>query len=397
MRTSLVIAFVAALCAGCQKDREGARSGTAAKVRAVPVKVAVIERGKIRVALRYPGELKAPETVEVASEVGGRLEAVTVRMGQQVKPGQLLVRVDDAQLRSQLQEARAALLVARSSLKRAQVEDQTAATELKRKASLARRDLITRQEMDNVTSRRDTAAASLSVAQAQVSQAQARVGLLEKQLRDTRILAPFAGWVQARHLDPGAVVSPGTAVLQLVRKSPIVVRFKVGERHIGEIRRRLAAGSLPVQIHVDAYPKEPFSGAVVRVAPALDAASRTVAVEAELPNEDGRLMPGMFCRVTLDLGESAGTLLLPLRALVTRSSGGQQGAGKVFVVQGGRAKRVQVQLGAEEAPTGPGQEQAERGEVLAGLTEGQQVVVEGQDGLEDGAVVEVVGRVGARP
>jgi RND family efflux transporter MFP subunit len=362
----------------------------------VPVKVAAVQRGTVKLTLRYPGELTAPETVDVAPEVGGRLLAVTVRMGQAVKEGQLLVRIDDAQMRSQLQEARAALQVARSALRRAEVADKTAATELSRKESLAKRDLITRQEMDNIQSRRDTAAASLAVARAQVSQAAARVGLLQKQLRDTRILSPLTGWVQARHLDPGAVVSAGKAVLRLVRKSPIVVRFKVGERHIGEIRHRLDAGRLPVQVRVDAYPGRAFSGAVARVAPALDAASRTAAVEAELPNEDGRLMPGMFCRVTLDLGRSSGALLLPLRALVTHGSGESDGEGKVFVVQGGRARLTTVQLGAVEPPPGPGQDEGERGEVLRGLTRGQQVVVEGQDGLQDGAAVQVVGR-GAAP
>ena len=325
-------------------------------------------------------------------------------MGEEVKAGQLLVRVDDAQLRSQLQEARAALAVARSTLQRARVEQRTAATEARRKESLARKDLITRQEMDNVRARRDTAAASLAVAQAQVSQAEARVGLLGKQLRDTRILAPFSGWVQTRRLDPGAVVSPGTAVLRLVRKSPIVVRFKVGERHIGEVRRRMAASDsaapgaqrspgLPVQIRVDAYPREPFRGVIVRIAPALDVASRTVAVEAELPNQDGRLMPGMFCRVALDLGTRQRALLVPLRALVARRdrhSDERRSAARVFVVRDRRARLTQIQLGAEDPGAKGAGGDGGRGEVLSGLEEGQQVVVEGHDSLEDGAPVEVV-------
>ena len=380
------------------KDRGGA-AASAARPPA-PVKVEAVHRGAIDLTLRYPGELKAPETVQIAPEVSGRIEAVSVRMGDKVKKGQLLVRLDDAQLRSQLQESRAALQVARSNVQRAKVEDRTTATELKRKASLAKRDLITRQEMDNIRSRRDTAAASLAVATAQVTQASARIGLLTKQLRDTRIRAPFSGWIQARSLDPGAVASAGTAVLKLVRKSPVVVQFKVGERHIGEVRRRMAAGPLPVQVSVDAYPRKPFSGQVVRVSPALDSASRTAAVEAELPNEDGRLMPGMFCRVALDLGASERALLVPLRALLdetpaTRAATQRGRAAQVFVVEAGKARRVTFQLGTEDNRGGEAGGGGV-GEVLGGLEQGQQVVVEGQADLEDGAAVKVMGAPGVK-
>jgi RND family efflux transporter MFP subunit len=201
-----------------------------------------------------------------------------------------------------------------------------------------------------------------------------------------------------------------------VRKSPIVVRFKVGERHIGEVRRRMAGPAdnttpaaqrspgpgLPIQIRVDAYPREPFRGAIVRVAPALDVASRTVAVEAELENKDGRLMPGMFCRVALDLGTRQQALLVPLRALVTRRGRNPDGderraAARVFVVRDRRARLTQIQLGAEDAGKGKrAGDDGGRGEVLSGLEQGQQVVVEGHDSLEDGARVEVVAE-GAPP
>jgi membrane fusion protein (multidrug efflux system) len=390
-RAALLLPLTSAILlnAGCPKGSGQQQRGKAER-QPLPVKVEPVRRGDIRMTLRYPGELKAPESVEVASEVGGRIQTIAVRMGERVKQGQLLVSVDDSQLRTQHQEARAALLVARSALRRAEVDDRNAATELGRKAPLAKRDLITQQEMDNVRTRRDSAAASLAVAKAQVSQADARVTLLQKQLKDTRIRAAFAGWIQARHLDAGAVVTAGTAVLRLVRTTPIVVRFQVGERHIGELRRRMAAGSVAVHVGVDAYPRDTFTGNIVRVAPALDAASRTAAVEAELPNDDGRLMPGMFCRVTLDLGTHERALLVPLTALVGDEQGGtsarQTRAARVYVTERGKARLVTLQLGAADD---------KHAEVLGGLEQGQQVVVEGQDSLEDGTPVEVVG--GAAP
>lgn len=381
---------------GCTSQSDGTSGRGAAAKRPVPVKAEPVRRGSFTISLRYPGELRARRSVEVAAEVSGRIQLVAVRMGERVKPRQLLVRIDDTQIRSQLEEARAAVQVARSSLRRAEVEDANTATELARKLPLAKRELITKQEMDNVRSRRDTAAASLSVARAQVSQAEARLSLLAKQLKDTRIRASFGGWIQTRHLDPGAVVNPGTAVLRLVQANPIVASFQLGERHIGEVRRRMASGTVAVQLAVDAYPDQVFTGVIARVAPALDTASRTVAVEAELDNEDGRLMPGMFCRVELNLGTRRDALLAPLRALIEQTAASSTGSGRtagsqearLYVVKDGTARLTRVRLGAEDA---------ERVEVLAGLDEGQLVVVEGQDGLVNGARVEVVQAGGGGP
>jgi RND family efflux transporter MFP subunit len=187
------------------------------------------------------------------------------------------------------------------------------------------------------------------------------------------------------------VVTPGKAILRLVRTQPIVALFRVGERQIGAIRERMEKGGLSFRLGVDSYPRRVFDGRVARVAPALDAASRTVAVEGELPNEDGLLMPGMFCRVELPLGRREDVLLLPLVALADSASAGgarkpaaHAGAatGEVFVVHRGRARMATVYLGGSDD---------QQVEVLRGLEAGAEVVVEGQDKLRTGSLVDVVG------
>jgi len=357
--------------------------------RPVPVEVEVVRRGPMQQSLAYVGELAAPEEVELASKVGGRIRSVRVHMGAAAKKGDLLAQIDDAALRAQHQEAAAALEVAQASLLRSRVEDKNAEIELGRKEPLAKQDLITQQELDNVRTRRDGAAAGLQVATAQVSQAHARIQVLSQQLSDARLTAPFAGWVAARHLDAGAIVSPGTAIVKLVRTDPIVVRFKVSEREVGEIRQRMAAGGLEITVDLDAYRDEKFRGRVVRVAPSIDTRSRSAPIEAEVANADGRLMPGMYCRVELDLGSRPDALQVPVRALLEGTSEdsatrlrGEARSSAVFVITDGHAQRVAIELGHEHG---------DFGEVLSGLTDGASVVVQGQSLLKDGATVEVVG------
>jgi RND family efflux transporter MFP subunit len=356
----------------------------------IPVEVEAIHRASMQQSLAYVGELAAPEEVELASKVGGRLRSVRVNMGEAVERGALLAQIDDSELQAQYQEAEAALEVARAGLVRAEVEDENAAIELARKEPLAKQDLITQQELDNTRTRRNAAAAGLQVARAQISQAQARIQLLTQQLRDARITAPFAGWVAERHLDAGAIVSPGTAIVRLVRTDPIVVRFKVAEREVGEIRRRVAADGLDVAIDLDAYRDEKFRGRVVRVAPSIDTRSRSAPIEAEVENADGRLMPGMYCRVELDLGSRADALQVPLRALLegTSEDSGDRLRGEarttaVFVVTDDVAQRVPIELGHEHG---------DYGEVVSGLEDGAVVVVQGQSRLTDGSAVQIVGR-----
>ena len=173
----------------------------------------------------------------------------------------------------------------------------------------------------------------------------------------------------------------------------MVARFKVAERHIGVIKERTAKGAVTVEVRVHAYPRRVFSGKVVRVAPGLEAASRTVAVEAEVANPDNLLMPGMYARVKFDLGARENALLLPLSALVERQrrrtrGGGQKGPEasygaqtRVFVVEQGKARMVNVTLGVRNARFA---------EVITGLSEGVSVVIDGKETVRDGNRVRVV-------
>jgi membrane fusion protein (multidrug efflux system) len=376
------------LLTGCNtKDAES--KGTKNAGSRLPVEVKAVERADIRRTLTFVGELRASESVEVSSQIPGRVKKIAVKMGDKVKEGDLLAVIDDSELRAQLQESQASLAVYKASIVKAEAEDTNAKAVLERKEKLAGQKLITPQELDNAKTESATAAASVDVAKSQLGQGQARVKLLQSQLGDSKVKASFAGEIDARYLDQGAVVSPGTPILRLVKKEPIVARFQVDERYIGELRKKMDGGEVAVEVIVDAYPGEIFEGEIARLSPALEAGSRTAAVEAEIPNADGRLMPSMYCRVRVDFGYKTGVIVVPAGAVTEDLTGGgegeEQATGNVYVVEGGKARLVDVTLGWK---------QGDLIEVLDGLREGDRVVVEGQASLVNGAGVKIIGGSG---
>lgn len=382
-----VLAVATLVGTGCRGKESGGPEGQ--KRPPVAVEVMTIDSGRVHAVQRYVGELRARESVALGARIGGRVRRIQVQLGDAVVPGEVLATLEDIDLRAQLDEAGAALELARASLMRAEVEAANAVSELERKQPLAAGGLITEQELDNVRTRRQGAAAQLAVARAQVSQAEAHTRLLQQQLAETKLTAPFAGRVAQRHLDPGAVVSPGTPILTLVQIDPVVARFRVPERDIGALRARFAGAHRAVRVEVDAYPGETHAGEIARLAPAVDVDSRTVVVEAELANGDGRLLSGMYCRVELVTDRTGETLRLPLSALIAgREPRDGEVEVEVFTVTAGQATIRRVEIGRRDP---------DWGEVITGLTAGDRVVVAGHSALTDGAAVNVVGGVKPEP
>lgn len=383
-----VLALTLLTIAGCDgEDSSSAPEGGTKQDRAVPVRVEKVTQGELRVRLELVGEVRARREVEVAAPMSGRLTEVLVEMGQEVEEGQLLARLDEAPLRAKMAEARAAQSVNQAAIRRAQADLRAVSDELARKAPLAEDRLVTPQAMEKLRSRHEAAEASLEVTRSQAKQATASVGVLQQQLRDTRLVAPFAGRVQARLLDPGAVVAAGAPILRLVHADPAVIRFQVSETQVGRLRARYLATDdepTPVEITVQAYPERTWRGRLVRFSPALDPNNRAATAEAEVDNADGALMAGMYCRVTIDLGGRDDALLVPLKALVEGPSEANPNdqARSVFVVRQGRAKLLPITVGVK---------QRRQAEVLDGLEASDQVVIEGQSGLREGRKVRVVG------
>jgi len=370
----------------CQKkDTQGGSSGKGKKNSVPAVKVKSIGRGDLESDLVFSGELISFKSAKISSRITGRLEKVVAKMGEKVKSGKVLVKIENGQLAAQLQEAEFALKVAIASVKRSEVDLASITSQLQRSKKLEKGKLITPQAMDNLRFKEKASRASLEWTKALKEQAAARVNILSAQKEETQLKAPFNGVVSARYLDPGNLVNPGVAVLEITRDDPVVVRFNVPERNLAQLKGLIKEGLITLKLLVDAFPGQQFQArSRCRLSPVIQAANRSASVEVEFPNKKGDLMPGMYCRVYLGFRKKSQVLILPLDALVdvplSDSKSGEPESG-VFVVKDNKVFLTPVKIGMV---------QREHGEILSGLKQGDQVVVAGMNSLKDGVKVLVI-------
>jgi len=297
-----------------------------ARVVAAPVKSMDL-RDKIVLV----GSLVSPEEIAVTARVQAELLELPVRPGQAVEAGILLARLDDVRILARKAEMEARVTLTRNTLERMR--------------RLFGSNTATQQELDEAQGAFDQAAASLT--------------LLEAELRDSRITAPFAGRVGERLVSQGQVLQAGQVLFTLTRMDPLEIRFEVPERFSAALREGMA-----VRMRSEAYPEERFEGVVVFLSPNVNPQTRSLVVRAEIANPYEKLRPGMFGQVELVLEERPGALVVPEAAVM------QQGPANSVLRRNaeGRAELVRVQVGLRF----DGQM-----EIRSGLSEGDVVVVEG--------------------
>lgn len=347
------------------------RSGTPATV----VSAAAVETGSLTEQATYPGELDA-DAAELAPGVSGRLEAVHVRIGDAVERGQEVARVDAAELMRQRAEAVAATRVARAAAERAAIERQAAEREVTRAEALRASGTISEQEVEQLRTRASTLAVAVESAAAQQAQAQARVGLLDQQIVEARIRAPFAGAVAARRFDPGAFVPAGTSVVRLVAGAPLRVRFDVPEQDAGRF-----GGDTPIAVRAPPTGTREVSGRVTGLANEVDRSQRVVRVEGVIDDPPGAWLPGMFAEVVAAQRTVDDATLVPAAAVLSRLVSGNAVQAGVFRAEDGAARWVPVRVLARAG---------ERVAVEAtpgALAPGAQVLVGGHTDLADGAAI----------
>jgi RND family efflux transporter MFP subunit len=352
MRTLISVAALAlvGLLSACGSDE------AAQPIVAAPV---VVERalvGDMEERIEGTGELAAPDRALIAAEVDGRVTDVHVDEGARVGAGDVLLTIDPEKRRLDADSAHAQARDAEAAL-------EVAAREFERAKALHEQGIAS----DSVL---DLRATELSRAQARRDSAVAARGVAEKLLRDASVRAPFAGLVAKREVSRGDYVRTGSPLLEVVALDPIEVEFSVAERDSA----RVAAGQ-PVTVSVEPYPHEKFVGAVSAVSPVIDPRTRTMRVKARIPNSDSRLRPGLFARTDLGVAKRTGVVMVPAEAVLQRADG------EVLFTVGpdDRARRIVVKTGVQRDG---------RIEIVEGLTAEAQVVIAGQSGLVEGAVVE---------
>ncbi|HVH25407.1 MAG TPA: efflux RND transporter periplasmic adaptor subunit, partial [Vicinamibacterales bacterium] len=333
------------------------------------VEIAPVKRADMATEITVVGNLVGAATVEAVPKVAGRLESVSVRMGDRVSRGQTIAKVEDRELLEQIKQAQASFEVAAATIRQREADLRLAQSNLDRSRNLYERQLIPKQTFDDTDARYQASVAQLDLARAQFSQSQARLDELKINLTNTTISSPVSGFVGKRVLDPGAWVTPNSAFISVVDIGVVRLVANIVEKDI----RRITSG-LPAMVEVDAYPGEQFHGIVKHISPVLDPATRTGQIEVEIPNTNFRLKPGMYAKVAFTVDKKENTLVVPTAALV--DLGGNRG---VFMTsdteQGPVASFKKVDVGIVNQTLA---------EVTSGLTEGETVVTTGAAALREG-------------
>jgi membrane fusion protein (multidrug efflux system) len=314
---------------------------------AVIAEAARIER--LALEIEALGTARANESVDITSKVSNLVTAVRFGEGQQVSAGSVLVELDSQQARADLAIAEAALKESTSQYHRSQ-------------------ELYSTKVLSD---------AQIEQIEATFRSNEARVASARAHLADTVIRAPFAGRVGLRRVSVGSLVNPGTVITTLDDLRRIKLDFTVPESYVAAI-----APGLEINAQSPAYPGESFAGKVASVDSRVDPQTRSVIVRAMLPNDSGKLKPGMFLTVHLKRSESD-VLLVPEESLVP-----EQGDVYVFVVADGAATKRKVQIG---------QRRVGSVQITDGLRAGELVVTEGTQKLRDGAAVQVAEAGAAKP
>ncbi len=310
--------------------------------RVAQVRAITLEPRSVVDRVSLPADLLPLRRATLAAEIGGAVESMRVELGQAVGKGQILATIDERSAAQQVAEAEA-------WLQQAELQHQRATNLFERKA-------VTKAHLLDAGTNLDVA--------------QARLATARLQLEKSHVRAPWAGRIAERHVEAGGFVAPGSPLFDLVDASRLKVRAMARAADV----RYLEVGR-EVSITLDAFPGEVFHARVERLGAELDPASRTLPVEAEIANGDGRLKPGLLARLDLSRREIADALVVPMSALVDLGT-----SKAIWVVVEGRARRLDVVLGpaiGEEV-------------VITGPTPGQRVIVEGQQVIGEGQKVEEV-------
>jgi membrane fusion protein, multidrug efflux system len=351
---TVVLAALALLPGAC-----GGKAADKAPSRPPPlVSVARVDARDVPVEVRAPVDLRPLIQADVGSKTLGYLDAVLVDRGDRVKRGQLLALVRPSDLPDQL-------AAARGNLAQAQSAAALARTNYDRAKQLAPEAVVSQQELQQAQSQFASAEAAQQAAQSQISALAVRLG-------ETRISSPLAGVVVQRRLDPGTLVGPpgGGAIVTVAQVDRLRVFITVNERELTGV----AVGK-DAHVEVDALPGRTFTGKVVRLSPALDAATRTLDAEVQLDNRSGELYPGMYGRGAIVVEMHPQVPVVPVGAVVLTN---RQAFAFVVDRGGDVVRRRAITLGVDGG---------DWFEVKTGLRAGDEVVVAGSEGLSDGMKV----------
>jgi membrane fusion protein, multidrug efflux system len=380
---TLIVALTAALSAtvACARANTSSGSGsTAASAQPasaaqaagpLTIDVARVVEQPLDVPLSLPGELTPYQSVAIHARVPGFVKTVLVDRGSIVREGEVLATLDAPELVAQRAEAQSKLQAAEAQLASAQAKaDADRGTYDRLKAASATPGVVAGNEVTVAGKMAEASANQVVAGRQQVEAARQAANAIRDMEAYLRVTAPFSGVVTERQVHPGALVGPaaggaGTPMLRVVDQRRLRLTVPVPEAYTAEVAR-----GTEIPFTVAAFPGQKWSGTIARVARAVDVTTRTMAVELDVANADGRLSPGTFCQVRWPVRRGAPSLFVPSGSIASTTD-------RTFVirVRGGKAEWVDVKTGLTAGPLV---------EVFGDLKAGEEIARRGTDEVRPG-------------
>lgn len=368
----LIAAILLAGCSGQKQEQTGQQDSAA------PVRVAAVEKGSLADTMVVTGKLEAAASANVVpGGQGGKVYSVSVKVGDRVNRGQTLVTLENTTFAAAVQQAEQGVVQAESALEIARINYEMAAANYERGKRLYESGAIpaagptgfeTAYEIPYKQAKIDYE----QVKPAMVANARAALAMAREQYNNAFIKSPINGVVTAVNVNPGELASPASPVpvVSVVSLDKVVVKATVTEDQINKLKQ-----GQEVPVLVGAVSAEPLTGVITNIALAADQVSKAYPIKVQLDNPDHLLKPGMFAQVNLE-DEKDEVLLVPREAVINLG-----GRDIVWVIGDNKATSRPVTAGISDG---------KQIEIKSGLKEGEQVVVSGQDSLQENSLVEIV-------
>ncbi len=366
LKLALVLAVVALLAFGIVRGI-GTRIKAAADVKqdtidmSVPtVTVVHPKRGALKDEIVLPGSIQAFTVSPIYARTSGYLKKWYVDLGQRVKAGQLLAEIETPEVDKQLDQAKADVATTEANLRLSELT-------MNRWQALLKSDSVAKQDVDEKIG-------AYQANKAIVDSGHANVKRLEDLVSFEKVYAPFDGVITSRNTDTGALINAGNGgntqqLFTLAATKTLRVFVSVPQAY-----SRSASPGVVAQLTLAEFPGRHFSGTVARNAESIDPAMRTLLTEVDVDNSAGELLPGAFAQVHLTLASKAPSLLLPVNSLLFRAEGPQAGV----VREGGKVVLIPLAIGRDYGT---------EIEVVSGISETDNVIVNPPDSLATGTVV----------
>ncbi len=350
---SLALILFSSNCGKAKNEKPKDAQKQAAE-QVISINTAKAEGRSIKRVVETAGTLMPWDEVAVSSETSGTVEAILADMGDRVNKGNILLKFDQ-------REARLNYEIAQKTLDRNKALLQDARNNLKRSKELFEKGIISASERDNIQTQHD-------IADAQMAQSDSALALTKKKLEDTVITAPITGEIKKRSASKGETIKDKTPLFTLVNTDQLKFYGTIPEKYSPQIR----VGQT-INIQVDAYGDKAFSGRIERVSPAIDLDTRTLSIEAKIPNPKSLLKAGFFAKGIIATIIENNVPFVPESAVYS-----SVGITKLFVIEGDIAKEKNIR---------PGLKENNLVEVSNGVKPGDVVAVSSLDRLYDGVKV----------